>query len=84
MTLHHGPETMHDDEKHIAKNYQTWLAPLLIIGPLAAAFYLEQKWVVAIGISATLVMLHEIGGRLTDLCTRLRRTNIIINKHVSK
>lgn len=77
MTLHIGTETMHDDERHIGKGYQKWLSPFLVIGPLAAAYYLEQKWVVAIGIGAVLVMLHEIGGRLHDLCIRQRRTNIL-------
>jgi hypothetical protein len=43
MTLHTvGPKTMGEDEHRIGKAYQTWLAPVLIAGPLVATLYLEQ------------------------------------------
>jgi len=74
---------MGEDEHRIGKAYQTWLAPVLIAGPLVATLYLEQKWVVAIGIGVALAMLHEISGRLHDLCIRLRRTNILLWDRIS-
>ena len=84
MTLHTvGPESMGEDEHSIGKAYQTWLAPLFMVGPLVATQYLEQKWVIAIGVGMALVMLHEIGGRLHDLCIRLRRTNILLRGQIS-
>ncbi len=79
MTLHTvGPETMAEDEQKIGKAYMTWLAPFLLFGPLVAIRYLDQKLVVWFCVGATLLLLHEIGGRLHDLCIRLRRTNILL------
>lgn len=84
MTLHTvGPASMAEDEQKIGSAYQTWLGPVLFAAPLIATQYLEQKWVWAIAIGAALVMLHEIGGRLNDLCIRLRRTNILLRDQIS-
>ena len=84
MTLHTvGPETMAEDEKRIGRAYQTWLAPIYFLAPLIAVQYLELKWVIALGIGAALVNLHEIGGWLHDLCIRLRRTNILLRDQLS-
>lgn len=79
MTLHTvGPESATEDERVIGKAYQAWLGPVYIAGPIIATSYLETKWVIAGSLGVALVMLHEIGGRLHDLCIRLRRTNILL------
>lgn len=79
MVLHTvGPASMGEDEHKIGNAYQTWMVLPLGIAPLLAAQYLDIKWVVAIGFAVALPMLHEIGGRLHDLCIRLRRTNIML------
>ena len=84
MTLHTvGPETIGEDEHAIGKAYQTWLAPIYLIAPIAATAYFDQKWVIAAAIGAALVNLHEIGGRLHDLCIRIRRTNILLQNQTS-
>jgi len=84
MTLHTvGPVSMAEDEQKIGSAYQTWLVPVYFLAPLAATQYLEMKWVIALGIGAALVNLHEIGGRLHDLCIRLRRTNILLRDQFS-
>lgn len=84
MALHSvGPTNMAEDEHKIGNAYQTWLGPIYFLAPLLAVQYLEMKWVIALGIGAALVNLHEIGGRLYDLCIRLRRTNVILRDHFS-
>lgn len=84
MTLHTvGPADAWQDEKVIGRAYQTWLTPIIAGAPIAATIYLEQKWVIALSISVALVMLHEIGGRLHDLCIRLRRTNLLLQQKAS-
>ena len=84
MTLHTvGPASMGEDEHKIGAAYQTWLIVPLMLGPITAAAYLDIKWTVAIGFAAALPMLHEIGGRLHDLCIRLRRTNILLSQNRS-
>ena len=84
MTLHTvGSETMAEDERKIGRAYQTWLAPVYFAAPVVAANYVDMKWVVALGIGAALANLHEIGGRLHDLCIRLRRTNILLRDQIS-
>lgn len=79
-----GPENMSEDEQKIGKAYQTWLGPILLASPIVATLFLEAKWVAAISIGVGLLMLHEIGGRLHDLCIRLRRTNILLRDQISK
>lgn len=81
MTLHTvGPTSMAEDESRIGKAYQTWLTPILVALPLITAQYADLKWVVAVGFAGTLVMLHEAGGRLHDLCIRHRRTNLLLSQ----
>jgi hypothetical protein len=85
MTLHTvGPTDMAEDERRIGRGYQTWLGPVLAAAPLLVASQAETKWVVAVGFSAGLFLLHEAGGRLHDLCIRARRTNILLNQQTSE
>ncbi len=85
MTLHTvGPETMRDDEFAIGKGYQTWMTSLLSLVPLGIAVVGDTKWVIATGFCVALPQLHEISGRLHDLCIRVRRTNILIRDEHSK
>ena len=84
MTLHTvGPTSLAEDEHKIGSAYQTWFVPIYFLAPLLAVQYLEMKWVIALSIGAALVNLHEIGGRLHDLCIRLRRTNILLRDKFS-
>lgn len=84
MTLHTvGPETMSEDEHRIGRAYQTWMTPVLLFAPAIAITYFEERYVIAASIGVALVMLHEMGGRLHDLCIRLRRTNILLNNQIS-
>jgi len=69
---------MAEDEQKIGKAYQTWLIPMFMFGPVLAAVYLPPDKVVFVCVGLGLAMLHEIGGRLHDLCIRLRRTNILV------
>lgn len=69
---------MHQDEKVIRSGYQQWLAPWLGLVPLAAAYFLDLKWVVAISATVLIYMGHENGGRLHDLCIRLRRATLLL------
>ena len=79
MTLHTvGPANMGDDEKTIGKAYQTWLAPFYLAGPVVAVQYLPVREVAFVCVGLALVNLHEIGGRLHDLCIRHRRTNTLL------
>ncbi len=79
-----APETMAEDEHKIGDGYQTWWSPILAALPLFVAYFGDTKFVVAVSFSAVLFLLHEIGGRLHDLCIRLRRTNILISDQNSK
>lgn len=84
MTLHTvGPADMGEDEHKIGAAYQTWMTLLLAAAPLATAYFFDTKWVIAVGFAAALAQLHEAGGRLHDLCIRLRRTNIMIRDKIS-
>jgi hypothetical protein len=78
--MHWAPETTTDDERFIARGYQTWLTPLLALIPFGVASYADTKWVVATGFAVTLYLVHEIGGRLYDLCIRARRTNLLLSQ----
>lgn len=82
MTLHTvGPENMVEDEHRIGKGYHLWLLPILFGAPILATKFFEEKWVIAFSIGAALSMLHEISGRLHDLCIRLRRTNLLLSEN---
>jgi len=85
MTLHTiGPQSMIEDEHKIGRAYQTWLGPLYLLAPFAVAAYApDVKWLVAAGFAGVLANLHECGGRLHDLCIRVRRTNILISDQIS-
>ena len=78
-----GPKTMSEDEHKIGSAYLNWLTPVYVAAPLLSAAYLDLKWVVAIGFALILPNVHEAGGRLHDLCIRLRRTNIILSQRIS-
>lgn len=83
MTLHTvGPASTSEDERTIGRGYQTWLIPVYGAAPLVVAGFAETKWVIAAGFAALLPMLHEIGGRVHDLCIRLRRTNILLSERL--
>jgi len=74
MPLTFGPETPEDDERQIARGYQQWVG--LVVGaiPIAMTAYgLELKWVVGLSLAILLGLTHESGGRLHDLCIRVRR-----------
>jgi len=74
-----GPSTASEDEQVIGKGYRQWISPLLIAAPLVTALFADTKWVVAVGFTVVIVFASEAGGRLHDLCIRLRRTNIILS-----
>jgi uncharacterized membrane protein len=77
-----GPENMSEDEHVIGDGYQLGINSLLGSIPFAVAYFFDTKWVVASGLAIVLVMLNEVGGRLHELCIRLRRTNILINSQI--
>lgn len=84
MMLHTvGPENMSEDERVIGRAYQTWLTPLLLLVPPFAAIYFPPQIVAFSCAGVALVLLHEIGGRVHDLCIRHRRTNILLRDHIS-
>jgi hypothetical protein len=58
------------------------LGGVLVAVPLLVAGVADLKWVVAVGFSAGLALLHEAGGRLHDLCIRARRTNVLLNERL--
>ena len=80
MTLTVGPKSSYEDEKVIGAGYQQWLALFLFPAPAIALGYFDTKMTAGFCIGAALVMLHEIGGRLHDLCIRTRRTNILLRE----
>jgi hypothetical protein len=82
MTLFESPQSAAEDERFISKGYQRWLLPFIGAAPIAVAWY-DQKWVLPVSSAIGLVMLHEIGGRLYDLCIRLRRTNSLLSQQNS-
>lgn len=85
MVMHTvGPETAHEDEVRIGKAYQTWLVPILALGPWVALKFFEPEPILVVVSGVALVLLHEAGGRLHDLCIRLRRTNILIQTIIDK
>lgn len=73
-----GSENMGEDEHKIGKSYQTWLVPVYLFGPVLAVQYFPVREVAFVCVGIALGILHEIGGRLHDLCIRHRRTNILL------
>lgn len=79
MLLTFGPESPQDDERAIAKGYQPIIGPTLAAVPICMTAYgIDLKWVVTISLAILVMLIHEAGGRLHDLCIRLRRTNITL------
>lgn len=80
MTLHSvGPNNMVEDEHKIGEGYKLWVSPLLCALPMAtASFASDIKWTIAVSAAVVIGLLHEAGGRLYDLCIRLRRTNLLL------
>ncbi|NIJ16493.1 hypothetical protein [Sphingobium vermicomposti] len=82
MTLHTlGPESTAQDERVIGKAYHVHLLPLMAAIPLAIAYFFDLKWVVAVSAALIIAQGHEAGGRLHEMCIRLRRTNILLRQH---
>jgi len=73
-----GPETMAGDEHVIGRGYQLGLNSVSGIVPIGVAYFAEMKWAIAVGLTILLPMVNELGGRVHDLCIRLRRTNILV------
>lgn len=84
MTLHTvGPEDMAADEQKIGKAYQLHLALVYAAIPFGVAYFCDLKWVVAASAAVVIAQAHESGGRLHDLCIRLRRTNLLLKERIS-
>ena len=77
-----APENMSEDERVIGNGYKLGRGSLFGAIPVAFASFSDAKWVIAIGLGVIIVMLWEAGGRLHDLCIRLRRTNILISSQI--
>ncbi len=85
MTLHTvGPADMAEDERRIASAYRSWATGLLVALPSVVAGLADLKWVVATGFFMVGVILYECGGRLHDICIRLRRTNLLLVERAVK
>jgi hypothetical protein len=84
MTLHTvGPVDMGEDERAIGKAYQLNLTLVYAAIPFGVAYFADLKWVIAASAAVLIVQGHEAGGRLHDLCIRLRRTNILLRDRIS-
>jgi hypothetical protein len=70
---------MIEDEHAIGRGYRAWMLPVVMNIPFAVAYFADTKWVIASGLFVLFAMVHEIGGRLHDLCIRIRRTNLLLN-----
>ena len=84
MLLSVGPQDMREDEHVIGRGYLLGANSILFLIPLGVAYFADVKWVVAAGFAVALPMLNEVGGRLHDLCIRLRRTNILISSQMAR
>lgn len=85
MTLHTvGPESMLEDERTIGCGYQRNLLAVMAAIPLATAYFADIKWVIAVSAALLVAQGHEAGGRLHDLCIRLRRTNILLRDLIGR
>ena len=73
-----APEGMGEDEQVIAKHYKDWIVWVPPVVPLAAAHFVEVKWVIALGVAAIAPALIAVEQRLYDLCIRVRRTNELL------
>ncbi len=79
--MYPAPDTMHDDEKFIRSAYSMRLTGYaLAIAPLAAAIFLDPKWVVAVGFAVLVLNVDWVEARLYDLCVRSRRANLLLAK----
>jgi hypothetical protein len=80
MTLHSkGPLSMDDDEKVIGRGYQIGFGHLLASIPIIClAVGISFEWVIVGCAAIIMAQLHEHGGRLHDLCIRLRRSNLLL------
>ncbi len=80
MTLHSvGPADMAEDEQVIGRGYKLNAAYILAVAPCAVAYWTaDLKWTVAISAAIIIGQLHESGGRLYDMCIRLRRANLLL------
>lgn len=79
-----GPKDMADDEQKIGSGYKPYLLLILPLIPLVIAeFSVDLKWVIAVGFAIIIAQLGEAGGRLYDLCIRLRRTNLLLAQRSS-
>jgi len=79
MTLHTvGPEDMAADEQVIGRGYQLTMGSLYAAIPFGVAYFADIKWVIAASAAILILQSHESGGRLHDLCIRLRRTNLLL------
>ncbi len=79
-----GPQNAFEDEMKIGKGYQTWLSPILLIAPFLALRFFDPVPILVMVSGVALMLLHEIGGRLHDLCIRARRTNILLRDAAMK
>jgi hypothetical protein len=73
-----GPSDSAQDEQVIGAGYQRFAGLLIAAAPLVLAEFVSTKWLIAICAALALAELHEAGGRLHDLCIRLRRTNLLL------
>jgi hypothetical protein len=74
-----GPMTASEDEQVIARSYRHWpwyLVPAAI--PLCVAWFADEKTVIAVGFAGVILLGLHVQASLHDLCTRLRRTNLLL------
>jgi hypothetical protein len=59
-----GPKSMTDDEHAIAAGCRLWMGYIFGAEPIATAYFVVIKWVLAILPTLLVVSVHEMGGRL--------------------
>jgi hypothetical protein len=77
--LSDGPMPASEDEQVIARSYRHWpwyLVPAAI--PLCVAWFADEKTVIAVGFAGVILLGLHVQASLHDLCTRLRRTNLLL------
>ena len=77
-----GPKNMGEDEQAIGNGYKLGWQLLAFIPFGMVALGLDLRWIVAGSTAIIIFHLHEAGGRLYDLCIRLRRTNLLLNERL--
>jgi hypothetical protein len=75
---------MAEDERVIGKGYQLTVGQFYALVPFGVAYFADVKWVVAASAAILIALTHESGGRLHDLCIRLRRTNLLLRSGNSR